>query len=380
MDDGILDEAYRRLHRTGPEYEGWLSNHGPMAAEALARHGHGDRVHRWLDGYLRRLDELPRGLRPIDDWRVALGDPKRAGDWLVHFDRELRERPWREVLGTWWPRLLPGIAAGATHGVIRVGHAVRALRADETGPDRLAELGQALGYWAARWQPVPGAVPPTTPSDGPHEAREVRTGRAGPADTRAGRLGTATGGSDPGDTWADRIGVDAALAGLPRIADRTGGLRERLGRLPDVPGWESSLAALRPARTPAEAERGLAELVRQACLNYLRYGHAEPVMLVHTVTAPTAVLRTLPALDSGLWAPSLAAAWSATAAVTAVYASRACVASPAVAPGTPAEVFARAARHGDAHVVKLADAVFDAYAATGDERVLTSAGYAGQLI
>ncbi|SCG49104.1 questin oxidase family protein [Micromonospora inositola] len=339
MDDGILDEAYQRLHRTGPEFEGWLSNHGPMAVEALVRHGHGTRVHRWLDDYLRRLDELPRGLRPIDDWRAALGDPKRAGDWLAHFDRELRERPWREVLGAWWPRLLPGIAAGATHGVIRVGHAVRVLLSDGAGADRLAELGQALGYWAARWQPVPGAGP--------------LTGRAD---------------------------VPAALAGVPRIAEQRGGIRERLGRLPDVPEWPGAVTALRPPTTPAEAERALTDLVHRASLDYLRFGHANPVMLVHAVTAPTAVLRTLHALDPGLWAPSLTAAWSATAAVTAVYAAPKPASLPAVASGSPAEVFARAARHGDAHVVKMADAVLDAHAATGDERVLTAAGYAGQLI
>ncbi|MGC5017444.1 questin oxidase family protein [Micromonospora sp. DT47] len=348
MDDGILDEAYRRLHRTGPEFEGWLSNHGPMAVEALVRHGHDRGVHRWLDDYLRRLDELPRGLRPIDDWREALGDPKRAGDWLAHFDRELRERPWREVLGNWWPRLLPGIAAGATHGVIRVGHAVRVLREDGPGPDRLTELGQALGYWAARWQPVPGVAAPFPGGEG--------------------------------DGAPARPDVTAALAGLPRIADRTGGIVARLGRLRDVPEWEGAVAALRPARTPADAERGLVTLVHRAALDYLRFGHANAVMLVHAVTAPTAVLRTLPALDPALWAPSLAAAWSATAAVTAVYAPPTGVPMPAVAPGTPAEVFARAARHGDAHVVKLADAVLDAHAATGDERVLAAAGYAGQLM
>ncbi|MEU5939070.1 questin oxidase family protein [Micromonospora sp. NPDC047548] len=341
MDNGILDEAYRRLHRTGPEFEGWLSNHGPMAVEALVRHGHDRSVHRWLDDYLRGLDELPRGQRRIEDWREALGDPKRAGDWLAHFDRELREHPWREVLGTWWPRLLPGIAAGATHGVIRVGHAVRALREDGSSPDRVTELGQALGYWAARWQPVPGADAPSRP-DGPD--------------------------------------VATALAGLPRIADRTGGIRERLARLKDVPEWAQAVAAPRPARTPADAERGLIALVHQATLDYLRYGHANAVMLVHAVTAPTAVLRTLPALDPALWAPSLTAAWSATAAVTAVYAPPHGTPMPVVTPGTPAEVFARAARHGDAHVVKLADAVLDAHAATGDERVLAAAGYAGQLI
>ncbi|MEV7329875.1 hypothetical protein [Micromonospora sp. NPDC093244] len=346
MSDGILDEAYERLHRTGPEYEGWLSNHGPMAVEALTRHGHQQRVHRWLDGYLGRLDELPRGRHPIDDWRTALGDAKRAGDWLAHFDRELREHPWREVLGTWWPRLLPGIAAGATHGVIRVGHAVRALESDDTTPHRITELAQALGYWAARWQPVPGAD------------RLV-------ADPTAER---------------EQVDVDAALAGVPRIDDQSGGVRDRLGRLARVPRWEPALAALRPARTPAEAQRGLTTLVHRAGLNYLRYGHASPVMLVHAVTAPTAVLRTLPALDRALWAPSLAAAWAATAAMTSVYAPTDGIAPPTVTAATPAEVFARAARHGDEHVVKLADAALDAHAATGDERLLTAAGYAGQLI
>jgi hypothetical protein len=39
------------------------------------------------------------------------------------------------------------------------------------------------------------------------------------------------------------------------------------------------------------------------------------IMLVHSATAPTAVLRTLPALDAGLWAPSLAAAWAARRAI-----------------------------------------------------------------
>ncbi|GAB3949236.1 hypothetical protein GCM10027614_47670 [Micromonospora vulcania] len=207
------------------------------------------------------------------------------------------------MLGTWWPRLLPGIAAGATHGVIRVGHAVRALDTPDAGPQRRTELGQALGYWAARWQPVPGAD----------------------------RLIDLAAGDQPNDS-GDRGAVDVAtaLAGLPRIDDRSGGILDRLGRLPRVPRWEPALAALRPARTPAEAERGLTTLVHRAGLDYLRFGHAAPVMLVHAVTAPTAVLRTLPALDRALWAPSLAAAWAATAAMTSVYAPADGIAPPTV--------------------------------------------------
>ena len=58
----VLDEAYERLHRTGPEFGGWLSNHGPMAADALARLGAADQVHRWVDGYARRVDAAPAEL------------------------------------------------------------------------------------------------------------------------------------------------------------------------------------------------------------------------------------------------------------------------------------------------------------------------------
>ena len=74
---GTLDEAYQRLHATGPEFDGWLSNHGPMAAEAMVRRGQADRVHRWLDGYMARLEEFPRGSGPIGSgWQEALGDPR----------------------------------------------------------------------------------------------------------------------------------------------------------------------------------------------------------------------------------------------------------------------------------------------------------------
>ena len=51
-----IDDAYERFHRTGPEFDGTLSNHGPMAVEAMARHGHEDAVTAWVDGYSRRLD------------------------------------------------------------------------------------------------------------------------------------------------------------------------------------------------------------------------------------------------------------------------------------------------------------------------------------
>ncbi|MGE5291052.1 MAG: hypothetical protein ACM3ML_28410 [Micromonosporaceae bacterium] len=157
-----LDEAYERLHHTGPEWGGNLANHGPMAVEVLARHGRSDMIRAWLDGYVRRLDSTPTPSDPVteDNWQEALGD--RVADWTVFLTRQTGERPWREVLATWWPRLLPGIAAGATHGVIRTGHAVRTLLVGDESAAALGELAHGLAYWAARSRALPPAGAPAS--------------------------------------------------------------------------------------------------------------------------------------------------------------------------------------------------------------------------
>jgi hypothetical protein len=353
---GTLDEAYERLHRTGPEYDGWLSNHGPMAAEAMARHGHAGNVGPWLDRYMRRLEEFPRGSGPIGpDWQGALGDPRRIADWTVFFTRQTAEEPWRQVLGTWWPRLLPGAVAAASHGIIRTGHAVRALLADGEDPAHVAELAHGLAYWAARWQPLPGAGEPA---------------RLRPAAT--------TRPQGAGLTPA------AALAAVPRIADQSGGIRDRLPRLTELPGWQDALAAPH-LQGPEQARAWLAGLADAAAIRYLRCAHGEPIMLVHSATAPTAVLRALAALSQDLWVPSVAAAWEASAALTAIYAAPES-APPGTLPAAPAahdagdEIFARAVAHGDEHVIKFADTAADVYARTGDPAALAAAVRAVELI
>jgi hypothetical protein len=342
---GTLDEAYERLHHTGPEFEGWLSNHGPMVVEAMVRGAHADRVHRWIDVYRTRLDELPTPRVAIDgDWRAALGDERRLGDWIDHFGRELAEVQWRDVLATWWPRLLPGIVAGATHGVIRVGHAVRVLLAEQPTAPRITELAHGLGYWAARWQLVPGVVGP----DGVEQA-----GRA--------------------------------LGGVPLLPEQTGGIRERVARLAVLDGWSESLAALRAPEGPEDTRALLADVVDSAVRHYRTHGHGSGVMQVHAATAPNAVLRTLPALPTALWGDSLTAAWAASAAVTAVY-SPADAAPEADLPVAPsgsaaaADVLAMAVEHGDAHAVKFADTAVDTFARTGDPDALSAAVRATRLI
>lgn len=349
-DSGILEEAYERFHVTGPEFDDGLSNHGPMAVEAMVRRGHDADVHAWIDWYQGRLEDQPRGLTPVtrEDWREALGDPTRLGDWTTFMLRESGERPWRELLVEWWPRLLPGIIAGATHGVIRVGHSVRALIAEESalaaessaaavtdGP-RLAEFAHALAYWAARWKPLDVGTSP-------------RSGTFAAAD---------------------------ALAEVPGVPEQAVSISHRVSQISDTPGWSAAFATLRTPATPRQAAELLGSVVDAAVLDYLVHGHANPVMLVHASTAPTAVLRTLPALPESLWGQSLDAAWLATAAITAAYRNTAAdgdVIAAAMAETAGAqESFDRAVRHRDEHAVKFADTAVDVFERTRDPKALAA--------
>ena len=342
LEAAVLDEAYERLHRTGPEFEGFLSNHGPMAVEALVRHGHADHVTHWTDRYTARLEERPGlyGRITAENWRDALGDVRRLGDWPIWFGAELAEHPWTEVLATWWPRLLPGVAAGATHGVIRVGHAVRVLRELGETPERLAELGQALGYWATRWQPVPRTTAP------------------------AGLLPAAE-----------------AIAGVPRIPHQAGGVAARLAQLETLEDWDRAQAQVIAPSNGDGAPEFLRTVVSAALLSYNTHALGNPVMLVHAATAPNAILRSLPSLPRELWKDSAGIGWTAAAAIFSVYA----------APGegdlhqarpvtTGAEAFEAAVTNGDEHAIKLADTALDVYDWTADPRALSAAHHAAALL
>ena len=96
MDTEILNEAYERFRGTGPGWsEDQLTNHGPMAVEVLVRRGHESPVDRWVDGYIRRLEDLPSVTGEITkrSWPEALGEGRRVGDWTEFFARQTLERP-----------------------------------------------------------------------------------------------------------------------------------------------------------------------------------------------------------------------------------------------------------------------------------------------
>lgn len=349
----VLPAAYERLHAYGPEFGGdeegnhGMTNHGPMAVEVMIRRGLDIDVDAWLDRYVRRLAELPGTSAVIQpgEWAAALGQARRLPDWAAYFRHELTERPWSEVLVEWWPRLLPGIVAGSTHGVIRVSHAVRALRATPHAPARqiLDELAHGLAFWAARYRELAGVVAPA---------------------------GTLT--------------PQQALAAVTRLQDQSGFIAHRLDRLERSPGWTASLRALEPATSAEEVPARLDSLVDTAAAAYLGLGHGSPVLLVHAATAPNAVRHVLPVLPTEQWLPSLAAAWAAVVAIIAMYAP----ARPAPCAEivrrypelTREDALQRAAEHGDEHVLKFADAAVESYDRTGAPDLLAATLHVGQLI
>jgi hypothetical protein len=340
MTDDVLLDALDRLRRTGPEFNGFLANHGPMAAEALTRIGGADAVPRWVDGYLPRLMDAPevvRGVRDAD-WREHLGDPRLFGDWIDYLRRQAQQMEWRELLRLWWPRLVPGLAASATHGVIRTAHAVRSLRAAGVHPEPLLvdELAQGLGFWAARYQVLPGA-PRLRGPDGAIEAT-----------ARLPRL-------DP-DEPSDGPGVTGRLRALDRVDGFVAGLDN----------WGA----------PTDADAALDDVISAAARIVAARADA-PIAYCHAVTAPAAVRLVLPELPAAQHPASVAAAWQVAAGIVAAFAAPR-HADEAIRVDTDPQPLLdhlpeRAIAHGDEHVIKLTEAAVREYARTQDVTLLVAA-------
>jgi hypothetical protein len=342
-----INDALDRCSDLGFEMAPGFSTHWAMGSETMIQLGRPELVSRWVDLYRDKHLHYPRPDRtatidPADeqDWRRALGDFGRAGDWQDLFERELQERPWREVLAQWWARLIPGVAAGLTHGLIRTTHAVRSLAASSEPPSvlQLRELATGLSYWAGRYVEQPAAV-------------------ALLGDRRLPEL----------------------LASIPRLdQDNKIKLHEKglFLHMPGVPAWEAAVTSLAP---PADLRSALSAMTLSFAQVNLAHPDQFPVPLIHTVTAPAALRIMLPHLPVDLHLPSYIAVWQASAALLTSFAPpRPTEVEPppeqdpsaALPPGELAE---RAVEHGDEHAMKYTEACMREYAINPDPRYLLAA-------
>lgn len=274
-----LDGALKYLSNSGPEFGPGVSNHGPMAAEALGQLGHTAAIGAWVSSYRKVLYEDTYGrFQEIthDNWRPALGNMRLLGDWTEFFRRELDGAAWTDVLARWWPRLLPGFAAGAA----------------------MASSAPGTRYGCSRNPLVPGA------------SRSSPVGSAtGPPATR----------SSPRNRPPRATGSGAGMEAVPKLRSNQGmGMIFRI-RLETVwlePDFAPAVDSLRPED---DADRALSRLTRAAAGSYLTDDHTTPMAFVHALTTPAAVRLVLPSLPTELHWPSVTAAVRFSAAIRSAY-------------------------------------------------------------
>src|SRR5215813_14035752 len=281
--NSVLDDALERLRGMGPEARHGAPNHGPMAAEALVALGCLDEVPRWVDDYRGELDPMPAARSPVTEetWHEALGVIRRVGDWQTFFVARLAEAPWQMVFVQWLPRLIPGLMAGGTHGLIRTAHAVRALSEAAT-PLRVEELASAFAYWAAYYQTLPGVPRLQGPLDLDRAIQQIsRIGRDHPNDLR-----------------------------------REGVPREFVRVLAEYPEFS---AAVDRFGTTAPVDASLNRLSEMGARLYLANASTHPLVFIHALTGPAAVRLLLPHMPAALREVALAYGWQALAAWVAAY-------------------------------------------------------------
>jgi hypothetical protein len=319
--NSVLDDALERLHHTGPELHSGAPNHAPMVVETLTHLDEPDLVQSWLDKYSREIEPAPDSRSPVkpDEWDQALGARERYADWEVFFTTALDESPWRALLRDWISRLMPGMMAYGTHGLIRTAHAVRGLESAET-PPRLAELSAGLSIWAAYFQRLPGTPRLLGEQNIRHSLNTLPRLPAG----------------------AERHGPP------PKIVRAVDGL-------PSFPAGVDALAA------PTDVSVSLSELSEAGARLYLANATLHPLVFVHAVTGPASLRTLLPYIRDDDQPSAFAYMWQAVAASTAAFGCASVDAEPfsedlEFGPADIANVRARSIDTRDEHAIKFFDA------------------------
>src|SRR5262245_56206430 len=217
------------------------------------------------------------------------------------------------------PRLIRGLMAGGTHGLIRTAHAVRALSEAAT-PLRVEELASALAFWAAYYQTLPGVPRLRGPLDLDRAIEQV---------PRIGR----------------KQGDEARREGVPRDFVRV------LAKYPDF-----AEAVNRFGRREA-VDASLSRLAEAGARLYFANASTHPLVFIHAITGPAAVRLLLPHMSVALHESAFAYCWQAIAAWVAAYGSGAAGSLDDPVPRSEWEVIGRALGTRDHYALRLAEAL-----------------------
>ena len=339
-----LDSALGQLHAYGCELDNGLTNHAPMVAETLHHLGQQSAIQPWVSRELKRCLLRPKHTVPIDlqHWQDGLGDAMRFSDWADLFNAEISERGWKAALQTWVPRLAPGFAASAAHGVIRVGHAARALKDTETDV-RTLELADALASWSSGYQALPVLDSPSL-----------------------------------------KLSPSRALAGVKRVSDEdhapAGSITAAISQLAQDPEFAKHFSVL---DLNDDAEQLTLDIAATFARLFCQSAHSVlgAIVFTHAITSIAAVRNLQPYLSADEMKLLLRHAFHTCCALHAVYSNNE-YAPPVDEPLSldTSECVYDALEHGDEHVIKLTEACVTFTEATADTFFLTAAERCRRLV
>ena len=327
----LLDAGLARVEALFPSQNVHRSSHAPMVIEALAVLGRADAIQPWLDENLDREPADARASVAIEPahWREFAGRPERFADWRAHFLAELRAGDWRTVVRTWAPRFIPWLAGAATHGVIRTGHAARAL-AQQDNEVRRRALATGLAYWAVNYEELSWD-------------------------------GTSAPEKNVADALA-RVELRRPVREPPQGNFVTG-----LRTLRDEPSFRA-VAGWIDLRDPSHT---LSEMASAFARLYLANPERR-VAFTHAITAPSALRLLASHLDEETVRTATRYAWQAAAGLYVVYGLPG--AKPTVPSVlSPADVIVRCVENGGAHAIKLTESCLREEALSHDSILLAAA-------
>lgn len=361
--DQHLDQQLARLAPLGCELDNGFTSHLPMVIDALRALGRADAIAGWLDQAEPRGLVRPERLRAVDAaaWRDALGDGARFSDWAELFGSEIDRDGWPAVVETWCARFAPGFASGATHGVIRTGHAVRLLLDVDTA-ERRRELADALASWAAQYSELPVQPLP--------------------------RSAMVAGGADK-----ELLEV---LADLPRVPEEhrrnDGAITTALAQLVHADGLSLvvSRVDLSTGDAPKTSSRERAQQLAQAFARVFVASVTTPleaVVFTHAITSAAAVRTLAEVVSASTVASLLDQCWLTGCALTATYASYTSeelrtleLDATADSDEFTASLVERCITSGDDHAIKLTEACMSLFRATNDSALLAAANRGNSLL
>lgn len=304
------DDALQRFLATKGTYGGGLSNHGPMATEALEHMGAPEWIGPFVTAYLPRLD-------------ARTPPTPRGGDW-------------RRLLGEHLPDLVASAAAEAGHCLLRVAHAVRGIeRAEANGPVptvRIDELRVALMRWRAGGPGLPSPASLT--------------------------------GDRTVEQWSAELGRLATFAPLPGL------LTASLSLAAEQPGYVDAVAALERCDRTADT---LDRLAQRALEGYLaNEDFLARFTLLHGVTVSTMARVLVDHLDEPAQR-RLEAAVAGFVAAAAIAFDRRLDTSDEPLPAVGLDLAKRAGATLDDHTIKFTDACVALAERSGSETPLRAA-------